>query len=121
MNWIRKALKGLSLTSAMFVFQACYGTGPDYMCQETTFHVVADDTGNPLEGMEVFVGSREDVDTNDVVTTDADGYVSIGVCSDYGSVVGFSIFDKDSVYNPVDTLININEADTVEIRMTKKI
>ncbi len=26
MKWIRRILKGLSLTAALFVFQACYGT-----------------------------------------------------------------------------------------------
>ena len=31
-KWIHRALKGASLTTALFVFQACYGTppGPDY-------------------------------------------------------------------------------------------
>ena len=28
MKWIRNILKGLSLTTALFVFQACYGTPP---------------------------------------------------------------------------------------------
>ncbi|MBR1570175.1 MAG: hypothetical protein IJ651_10035 [Bacteroidales bacterium] len=26
MKWIRNILKGISLTAALFVFQACYGT-----------------------------------------------------------------------------------------------
>jgi len=31
MKWFRNILKGLSLTSALFVFQACYGSPPvDY-------------------------------------------------------------------------------------------
>ncbi|MBQ9659725.1 MAG: hypothetical protein IJV37_00465 [Bacteroidales bacterium] len=28
-KWIHRALKGASLTTALFVFQACYGTPPD--------------------------------------------------------------------------------------------
>ena len=27
-KWIHRALKGASLTTALFVFQACYGTPP---------------------------------------------------------------------------------------------
>ena len=27
-KWIHRGLKGLSLTTALFVFQACYGTPP---------------------------------------------------------------------------------------------
>ena len=30
MKWLHKLLKGLSLTAALFVFQACYGTPPGY-------------------------------------------------------------------------------------------
>jgi len=29
-NWTRKLIGGLSFTSAMFVFQACYGTPQDF-------------------------------------------------------------------------------------------
>ena len=28
MKWLRNILKGASLTAALFVFQACYGTPP---------------------------------------------------------------------------------------------
>lgn len=30
MKWIHNLLKGMSLTAALFVFQACYGTPPGY-------------------------------------------------------------------------------------------
>lgn len=30
MKWLHNLLKGLSLTAALFVFQACYGTPPGY-------------------------------------------------------------------------------------------
>ena len=29
-KWIHRALKGASLTTALFVFQACYGTPPSF-------------------------------------------------------------------------------------------
>ena len=54
MNWIRKALKGISLTAALFVFQACYGTMQDYYEAKVTFHVVDDNTGEPLQGVDIW-------------------------------------------------------------------
>jgi hypothetical protein len=30
MKWLHNLLKGFSLTAALFVFQACYGTPPGY-------------------------------------------------------------------------------------------
>lgn len=30
MKWLHNLLKGMSLTAALFVFQACYGTPPGY-------------------------------------------------------------------------------------------
>lgn len=30
MKWLHNLLKGLSLTAALFVFQACYGTPPGF-------------------------------------------------------------------------------------------
>lgn len=39
-KWIHRALKGASLTTALFVFQACYGTPP------------VDDTLNPGDAAE---------------------------------------------------------------------
>ena len=40
MKWLRNILKGLSLTAALFVFQACYGTP------------AIDETLNPYEAAE---------------------------------------------------------------------
>ena len=36
MKWFRNILKGLSLTGALFVFQACYGTPQPYVQEEAT-------------------------------------------------------------------------------------
>ena len=33
-KWIHRALKGASLTTALFVFQACYGTPPGPYMEE---------------------------------------------------------------------------------------
>ena len=58
MKWFRNLLKGLSLTTALFVVQACYGTPQGSWFGERgvapmTFSLVADDTGAPIEGIVV--------------------------------------------------------------------
>jgi len=55
-NRIRNLIGGLSFTSALFIFQACYGTPqdmfPDIYVQG---HVKSASTGNPIEGIKVSV------------------------------------------------------------------
>ncbi len=58
-NWIRTILGGLSLTSMMFVFQACYGTpqdfGHDLLIEG---QVTARASGAPVEGIKVSVANN---------------------------------------------------------------
>ena len=53
-NWVRKIIGGLSLTSAMFIFQACYGTpqdlGLDLMIEG---QVKSKASGLPIKGIKV--------------------------------------------------------------------
>ncbi len=55
-NWARKIIGGLSFTSALFIFQACYGTPQDF---ETDLliegKVKAQATGLPIKGIRVSV------------------------------------------------------------------
>ena len=58
MKWLHNLLKGFSLTGALFVFQACYGTPcvPPYQDGEYTpmsFSVVSHKTGEPLKGIKI--------------------------------------------------------------------
>jgi hypothetical protein len=55
-NWIKRILGGLSFTSALFIFQACYGTGPDIM-MDTLIEgqVTARSTGLTIPGVKVSV------------------------------------------------------------------
>ena len=55
MKWLRNLLKGLSLTTALFVFQACYGTPAaiqeDYLLENESEQVPApEDAGTDLAG-----------------------------------------------------------------------
>ena len=61
-KWLHRALKGASLTSALFVFQACYGTPPgpfDYeaLRAEEELELVAEPTDAqavaPESGVEI--------------------------------------------------------------------
>jgi hypothetical protein len=58
-NWRRKLLGGLSLTSAMFIFQACYGT-PQDMGLDIFIEgkVSSSTTGIPVKGIKVSVENK---------------------------------------------------------------
>ena len=121
MKWIRKALKGISLTAAMFVFQACYGTEPYYpISTKITFHVVSDDTHEPLHGITVMAQRLNYSDSSEVGGchvvdfTDENGLSTVWT-NDFAR---YSFVDKDSVYVQYDTIM-LPDADTVEIVMKK--
>ena len=55
MKWLRKLLKGMSLTAALFVFQACYGTPagyPDDFFDENVVEAVSDTDASLLPDAE---------------------------------------------------------------------
>lgn len=59
-SWARKIIGGLSFTSAMFIFQACYGTPqdfePDLLIEGK---VKAQATGLPIKGIRVSITGEE--------------------------------------------------------------
>lgn len=122
MKWIRKALKGISLTAAMFVFQACYGTMNDYYETSVTIHVV-DDNGDPLEWVGIYAQELNPGDSSvlsdyqDLVEyTDSNG---LALWWTYGSLQRLTFVDKDSLYTPVDTIIRTEDVDTLDIVLKK--
>lgn len=66
-NWTRKLIGGLSFTSAMFVFQACYGTPQDFGLDVLIEgQVKSRATGLPIKGIKVSVEENMQYDfTND--------------------------------------------------------
>ncbi|MCR5325580.1 MAG: hypothetical protein K6E37_02385 [Bacteroidales bacterium] len=81
MKWLHNLLKGASLTTALFIFQACYGTPKEvYYLQSgeapMSFKVVSHSNGAPLKGIKVFSQSNR---LNTVA------YTEIGVTGDDGS------------------------------------
>ena len=55
-NWARKIIGGLSFTSALFIFQACYGTPQDFKTDLLIEgKVKAQANGLPIKGIRVSV------------------------------------------------------------------
>ena len=121
MKWIRRLLKGISLTAAMFVFQACYGPMDDYYDTRVTFRVVSADTGEPIQGVEIWSQHLNSTDSLNHSfrgyyegQTDENGMIT---CWEEGGLMKYSLFDKDSVYSRLDTIFNPMDVDTVDIAM----
>lgn len=57
-NWIRKLIGGLSVTSALFVFQACYGTPQDFGLDLLLEGQVKSKAGVPVKGVKVSIAEN---------------------------------------------------------------
>ena len=58
-NWTRQIIGGLSFTSAMFIFQACYGTPQDFAPDVfIEGQVIAKTSGLPIKGIKVSVAEN---------------------------------------------------------------
>lgn len=65
-NWVRKIAGGLSFTSAMFVFQACYGTPQDFGLDLLIEGQVKSKTsGLPIKGIKVSVADNMQYEITD--------------------------------------------------------
>lgn len=126
MKLLRKILGGISLTAAMFVFQACYGTAP--YCEkwgEYIFHVVDDEDGTPIPHVMITQmmphgndGSYLEGGSN---FTNAEGIGRFDYCAEYESTINykFRIKAEGSVYEVKDTIITDYVGDTIEIALHK--
>ena len=101
-NWINKLVGGLSLTSAMFVFQACYGTPHDFGLDILIEgQVKSQTTGIPVKGIKVSVeGNMQYENTNEegkfsFYTEIADSYKI--KFEDIDSNQNGSFIDKDTI------------------------
>ncbi|PLX13449.1 MAG: hypothetical protein C0598_03465 [Marinilabiliales bacterium] len=92
-DWIRKAVGGLSLTSALFIFQACYGTpqdlAPDILIEG---QVRSLSSGLPIQGIKVSV-----TDNMQYQMTDNEGKFSFYTEMLTGLTINFQ--DIDSLQN----------------------
>lgn len=123
MKAIRRLLQGVSLTAAMFVFQACYGTPHTYTESNMTFRVVAED-GTVLPNVKI---SSQVV--SDDSTFNTDWYLQ-GYTDDEGELSAYAIFeenmghqfrfeDEEGAYELYDTVITEDNGNTVDIVLKK--
>lgn len=121
MKWIRRILKGISLTAVLFVFQACYGTERDYYDTMIDFCIVSAETGEPIEGIQVIEqvltsDSTLTYDNHIVDYTDNEGHLS---CWTVGGLHRYMFVDTSSVYATADTVFDPFDVDTVNIVLQK--
>jgi putative lipoprotein (rSAM/lipoprotein system) len=92
-NWTRKIIGGLSFTSALFIFQACYGTPQDFEYDLLIEgKVKAQTTGLPIKNIRVSVTS----DVQNILTDEAGSF-------------SFYTFKKDSItlrFEDIDNTLN---------------
>ena len=83
MKILHNILKGVSLTGALFVFQACYGTPQHEFETEgglapMSFSLVSRTTGKPLQGIRVLGNSGYGAD-QELGVTDATGHCRVEI------------------------------------------
>ena len=102
--WFRKLLGGMSLTSALFIFQACYGTPQDIEPDvNLEGKVVSRATGLPIPGIKVTLDRINLTDT-----TNQNGEFSIFTRFDNSYKLIFEDVDStlNGAYQSRDTIIS---------------
>jgi putative lipoprotein (rSAM/lipoprotein system) len=118
-KWIRKILGGFSLTSALFIFQACYGTpqdlGLDFFIEG---QVKAHSSGIPIKGIKVSVA-----DNVQYGYTDSDGKFSFYTEMTDNVRILFEDIDlnQNGTYTNKDTVLtNVANRVFLNIRLKEK-
>jgi len=118
-NWIRKIVGGLSLTSALFVFQACYGTPQDFGLDLLVEGQVKSKTsGLPIKGIKVSV-----TDNMQYEITDNEGKFSFYTEMLEGLTLQFQDIDsiQNGLYVDKDTVLTeISEKVYLDIKLEEK-
>ena len=118
-GWLRNMFRGLCLTSAVFVFQACYGTPQDFGQDLHVNGVVkSKKTGEPIEGVMILAGANTTEETyrmSQYFETDKYGKFSFYIHEMdkmHVSFVDANVSDgKD--YARKDTIITVNSSEIV--------
>lgn len=116
-KWLRGLLKASAFTTVMFVMQACYGVPSTDQCEYVmSGHVTDKVTGQPLEGIDLFVRNTVALYSNVSVQTDSTGYfefVHWGNCGDL-SIFSIEVTDPEGNYIEYDTLVD-SESDLTSL------
>jgi len=94
---LRKIFNGISLTVVAFIFQACYGMGPDMYCDvKLTGTVTSKTTNLPIKGIKVTIND----DSHNLGFTDENGRFDFYASFDYrDSDVNIHFLDIDGAEN----------------------
>jgi hypothetical protein len=118
-NLIRKIVGGLSLTSALFVFQACYGTPQDFGLDLLIEGQVKSKTsGLPIKGIKVSVAENMQYEL-----TDEEGAFSFYTEMLEGLTLQFQDIDsaQNGLYIEKDTVLtDLREKVYVDIALEEK-
>ncbi|MBQ9583225.1 MAG: hypothetical protein IJR25_02730 [Bacteroidales bacterium] len=114
MKWLRNLLKGTTLSTALFVFQACYGMPQSALYESgmapMDFSLVERNSGRPLEGITISVAGGEWNETQ-LGITGADGRCHVEIPyirNDFGPKLSFQ--DPTGVYVTKDsTFVDLRE------------
>ena len=127
MKWLHNLLKGASLTTALFIFQACYGNPQNAMLDEygeapMTFLVHSKTTGAPVEGVLVQSTTNENggMVFSNLGVTDSNGLCKVNIPY-YRNVRGpwLRFEDPSGNYAVKDTvLFDLRERD-IEINLNQ--
>lgn len=122
MKWLHNLLKGASVTGALFVFQACYGS-PQIPVHEQgnapmRFSLVSAQTGQPLEGICIEAKPYKEGSYQFLGSTGADGKCEVLIPFiqnlDGPSIPSILFSDENGVYAAIDTtLADLRERDIV--------
>ena len=119
-------LKGASLTTALFIFQACYGVPQpalyeDYGEAAMSFSLMSKSTGEPLEGIVISGSERSGGHYQELGVTGPDGCCSVNIPYIRNAQGPFLEFeDPAGNYMPKDTSLADLRERKIVIRMTPK-
>jgi hypothetical protein len=118
-NFIRKIIGGLSLTTALFVFQACYGPPQDFGADVFIEGLVkSKKTEQPIKGIKVSVA-----DFSQYMYTGEDGGFSLYTESGPSRKIKFEDIDSDqngAFFDKDTILINPGEHVHLDILLEEK-
>ena len=111
MKILHQLLKGISLTGALFVFQACYGMPQPALMEETgeapmTFSLKSNADGTPLEGIHIKSRTVDSqyVASHELGVTGPDGRCNVTIPYVRNAVGPFiTFYDPDGHYASKDT------------------
>lgn len=96
-NWVKKIIGGLSFTTALFIFQACYGTPQDFGFDSYVEGIVKSKvTGLPVKGIRILLYAANAIN-NRYEYTDDKGYFSL--FTEKGTDVKLRFDDADADEN----------------------